>query len=355
MREANHSGAEARICLQAQYPSNQAPKAHTGKCAMPTTMTWTRYLILLLLTSILVLVWRRSRRQIPVSVNYHFTRRCNKTCGFCFHTAKTSHIEMLGRAKDGLRLLQKAGMRKINFAGGEPFLYPKFLGELVDFCKENLHLESVSIVTNGSLVKEDFLRRHGRNVDILAVSCDSFDEATNIKIGRGSGDQVRQLYQIAAWCKCYGIKFKINTVVCRLNYMENMNHHINGLQPFRWKCFQVLIIPGENDSAETIRDGRRFIITDNEYEIFCRMHRQQKSFVAEPNRLMARSYLILDEYMRFLDKDGRRTSDSILDVGVQNALNSVQWDEQAFVERGGIYDWSRGKAMCSNERSSLDW
>jgi radical S-adenosyl methionine domain-containing protein 2 len=32
--------------------------------------------------------------------------------------------------------LRDAGMKKINFAGGEPFLKPKFLGELVKYCKE---------------------------------------------------------------------------------------------------------------------------------------------------------------------------------------------------------------------------
>ena len=29
---------------------------------------------------------------VPVSVNYHFTRQCNYSCGFCFHTAKTSYV-----------------------------------------------------------------------------------------------------------------------------------------------------------------------------------------------------------------------------------------------------------------------
>ena len=29
---------------------------------------------------------------VPVSVNYHFTRKCNYSCGFCFHTAKTSYV-----------------------------------------------------------------------------------------------------------------------------------------------------------------------------------------------------------------------------------------------------------------------
>ncbi|KAL8863927.1 MAG: hypothetical protein Q9198_010227, partial [Flavoplaca austrocitrina] len=107
-------------------------------------------------------------------------------------------MEQPDQAKKGLRLLKEAGMRKINFAGGEPFLYGKFLGEMIDFCKQDLRLESVSIVNNGSLVKENFMKKHGSNIDILAVSCDSFDEATNIEIGRGSGNQVPQLYRIGS-------------------------------------------------------------------------------------------------------------------------------------------------------------
>jgi len=322
----------------------------------PTTMNSTLCLMALAISIVALLKLFYFRRwKSPVSVNYHFTRRCNKTCGFCFHTATTSYMEQPDQAKKGLRLLKNAGMRKINFAGGEPFLYSKFLGEMIDFCKEDLRLESVSIVTNGSLVKESFVKKHGRNIDILAVSCDSFDEATNIEIGRGSGDQVPQLYKIRSWCMQYGIKFKINTVVCRLNHREDMNKHIDSLQPFRWKCFQVLIVAGENDSSDTLRDGRKFLITDQEYQSFCQRHSEQKSLVAESNRLMAKSYLILDEYMRFLDRDGRQPSDSILQVGVRKALESVYWDERAFNDRGGIYDWSRKEGSCSEVQQGLDW
>ena len=45
----------------------------------------------------------------PMSVNYHFTRRCNYKCGFCFHTAKTSFVLPLEEAKRGLKLLKEAG------------------------------------------------------------------------------------------------------------------------------------------------------------------------------------------------------------------------------------------------------
>ncbi|KAL9576221.1 MAG: hypothetical protein Q9212_007281 [Teloschistes hypoglaucus] len=179
--------------------------------------------------------------------------QCNYQCGFCFHTAKTSFIQPIDDAKRGIKLLVDAGMRKINFAGGEPFLYPDFLGELVRYCKEDLSMESVSIVTNGSKVTEAWFEEYADYLDIMAVSCDSFNETTNVKIGRGRGEHLKTFVQLSQLCKKYGVKFKVNTVVCRYNFEEDMNKMIEQVAPFRWKCFQVLIVPGENDSRETLR------------------------------------------------------------------------------------------------------
>ena len=46
----------------------------------------------------------------------------------------------------------KTGMEKINFSVGEPFIYQKgeYLGQLVRFCKRQLKLESVTVISNGS-------------------------------------------------------------------------------------------------------------------------------------------------------------------------------------------------------------
>ena len=95
----------------------------------------------------------------PVSVNYFITRTCNYKCGFCFQTAKNSYILPIEEAKRGLLLLHEAGMKKINFAGGEPFIPDSghFLGHLVRYCKEELHLESVSIISNGSKITEEWM------------------------------------------------------------------------------------------------------------------------------------------------------------------------------------------------------
>ena len=80
-------------------------------------------------------------------------------------------------------MLREKGMHKINFAGGEPFLKERFLGNMVRFCKEQLGINT-SVITNGSLVTERWLRKYGGYLDILGVSCDSFVESTNERIGR---------------------------------------------------------------------------------------------------------------------------------------------------------------------------
>ena len=55
------------------------------------------------------------------------------------------------------------GMEKINFSGGEPFIHQKgkFVGELVRYCKEDLKLPSVTIVSNGSLITEEWFQEYG--------------------------------------------------------------------------------------------------------------------------------------------------------------------------------------------------
>lgn len=116
-----------------------------------------------------------------------------------------------------------------------------------------MKLESVSIVTNGSLVKPAFMREFGKYIDILAVSCDSFHEDTNVKIGRGKGEHIKNLIPLKQLCVEYGIKFKLNTVVNRFNFFEDMNEEISKIEPFRWKVFQVLVVEDENSSDQTLR------------------------------------------------------------------------------------------------------
>ncbi|KAF1834933.1 radical S-adenosyl methionine domain-containing protein 2 [Decorospora gaudefroyi] len=280
----------------------------------------------------------------PVSVNYFPSRECNYACGFCFHTATTSYVLPIAEAMRGLRLLKEAGMRKLNIAGGEPFLHPKLLTQLLRYCKEELGVESTSIVSNGSKIREKWMRDNCQWLDILAISCDSFNPETNINIGRGDdGKNTDRLFRIAEWCRTYGVKFKLNTVVNVYNWNEDMVDNIEKLAPFRWKVFQCLIVAGENDDETRKRDARKFLVSDAQWRTFCEWHKHLPCFVPEDNNCMASSYLHLDEYMCFLDKgEGMITqSQSILEVGVKAAMQEIVWDKKSFLERGGIYDWGR--------------
>ncbi|KAL8794950.1 MAG: hypothetical protein Q9195_002532 [Heterodermia aff. obscurata] len=299
-------------------------------------------------------------KKIPLSVNYHLTRQCNYSCGFCFHTAKSSYVAPLEAAQKAMMLLQRAGMKKVNFAGGEPLMNAQFLGQLAKYCKMTLGLESVSIVTNGSKVTVAWLEQYARYVDIMAVSCDSFDEATNVEIGRGRGRHLEKFKELAGLCKRYGVMFKVNTVVNRYNFQEDMNAAIQAIGPMRWKCFQVLIVPEENGGGDnTLRDARKFQISDEEFKHFCRRHEQNECFVPEGNDVMASSYLLLDEYLCFLNKGVGEKTRSILEVGVEEALRDVYWDEEGFTERGGVYQWTKpegeGCGGGDGVKGELDW
>ena len=44
----------------------------------------------------------------------------------------------------------------------------EFLGELVQFCKQDLQLPSVSIVSNGSMIKEKWFQKYGKAATLSA-------------------------------------------------------------------------------------------------------------------------------------------------------------------------------------------
>jgi len=302
-----------------------------------------------------------SQQLIPISVNYHFTRQCNYSCGFCFHTAKSkTHLE-LEDAKKGLSLLKDAGMKKVNFSGGEPFLIEKgkYLGEMVRYCKLDLKLESVTIVSNGSLITESWFQTYGQCLDILAISCDSFDDKTNDLIGRksGKGNHVEKVYQIKEWCNLHNVKFKINSVINTYNVNEDMTAHIRNLNPVRWKIFQCLILEGENTgNPGELKNAQKFVISSEQFQNFLKRHESLECMVPEDNETMKDSYLILDEKMRFLDcTSGKKIpSESILEVGVEKALRKSGFNGEMFHKRKGVYDWTKESDVCKSN-PELSW
>lgn len=145
-------------------------------------------------------------------------------------------------------------------------------------------------------------------------------------------------------------------MVNRFNHLEDLSQNIAVLNPFRWKCFQVLQVDTENVGEIAKRNCSKFLITDEEFENFCQRHQHLPCFVPESNVLMKSSYIILDEYLRFLSKgDVYKESASILDVDdIDSLLLSTDYEHNTFIERGGVYEWAK-ESTCDPLVSDLQW
>lgn len=92
-----------------------------------------------------------------------------------------------------------------------------------------------------------------------------------------------------------GLDSGVNTVVDKYNVEEDMRAAIAEIGPFRWKCAQVLVVEWENDAEATLRDARRFVVSDEQFGRFCAVHGECGGFVAEPDGGVRDSCLLLDE------------------------------------------------------------
>lgn len=301
---------------------------------------------------------QRGRRPQPASafasVNWHFSRVCNYQCEFCYHVSprsvakgKRAHVSVDEGCK-AISLLAAAGMKKLNFSGGEPFLYPK---PLAAWCRHAKGLGLyVSIITNGSLVSEEWLEANRDFVDMIGVSVDSCNEETHRELGRGDASRslshTGSALQLSAWCKQYAIPFKVNTVVTSANDMDDMHDLIGKLGPCRWKVFQMLLIDGENANhqagtsagTEIRRDASRLEIRGDRFEQYVARHRDLACMRVEDNATMRNSYVILNEELKFLDNASgskRASRHSILEVGVARAFEGITFDAESFRRRDG--------------------
>lgn len=162
------------------------------------------------------------------TVNFHLLNSCNLRCKFCYaHFTSISQENLLSLQNlyQIIRIIKDAGCSKLNFAGGEPLLHPH-IGELVKYAYE-MGLKT-SIVTNATLLKRKWLDEYGQYLDWLAISCDSGDNNTQYKLGRGK-NHVTSTLKAFQLIKNFNnlnpqhkIRTKLNTVITRLNWQENM-------------------------------------------------------------------------------------------------------------------------------------
>lgn len=281
-------------------------------------------------------------KYIP-TVNYHLIKPCNMVCNHCFSDfseLKNAKLDLNSAKKVIREILKIKSFRKLNFSGGEPTLF-KGIELLIRIAKEN-GLET-SMVTNGfKLIKsKDLFSSLIGYLDLLVLSIDSLDEVVNLAVGRHVAKKTLSLLDFVALakkCDENGIKIKINTVVTKNNYNQVLATDISKLNPIRWKIFRMLPVANQNDNANSIYP------TDYEFNEFLGLNKDVAEklnikVVSEDNNEMTGSYIMISPDGRFFNNiEGEHNySESILEVGIENALNQTPLLREIFYKREGDY------------------
>lgn len=115
-------------------------------------------------------------------INLHILEACNFRCRQCFSkfgTEKLLPVEDWKKIVDNC--IAGADVTEFNIAGGEPMLYPGLI-ELVKYIRSKG--VKVSLITNGSLMDEEWIKNYAGLYETIGFSVDSLNDETNKKIGR---------------------------------------------------------------------------------------------------------------------------------------------------------------------------
>lgn len=275
-----------------------------------------------------------------VTINWHINEACNFSCNYCYakwgidrspfrEIFRTVIPEIASLAGKVLPVHPQPFLAKrirLNFAGGEPFLAKGLESAIALAAESGL---SPSFITNGVLLRDDFVMQFGGSISVAGFSVDSFSAETRAKIGRRdlkgrqlTNERLQEIFSLFRE-RYPATKLKINTVVCRENLSDDMHDWIDLLKPDRWKMLRVIPIHGAR------------AISDDEYESFVRRHADISQAVAEDNDDMHRSYLMINPKGRFYQRngDGYVYGKAIQEVGAANALGGVEFNIQTYAKR----------------------
>lgn len=184
-------------------------------------------------------------------INFHFTDNCNYHCYHCFvkKNNKEMSLENVKKVVDKIEnyFLCENIDGRINLVGGEVFCC-HYLQEIIDYI--NMKHIKVSLVTNGSLMSDDFIVNNHNKLCSIGISVDSLVDKTNIKIGRCCKNITLKKEELIKKCgliKSSNICLKINLCLSKNNIDEDISGFIEKVKPDRFKIFQMTVIEQIND------------------------------------------------------------------------------------------------------------
>ena len=206
-------------------------------------------------------------------INLHILEVCNFKCRQCFSkfgTEKLLPVEDWKKIVDNC--IAGADVTEFNIAGGEPMLYPR-LAELVKYIRNKG--AKVSLITNGSLMDEEWIKNYAGLYKTIGFSVDSLSDETNKKIGRcdrsGRTIPAGMVVELCRLIRKYapGCRIKINTVVSALNKDEVMSDFIDEIAADRWKILRMKPFQYGSFSNLDIQ------VSDEEFERFVERNKEK--------------------------------------------------------------------------------
>ncbi|MBR4504962.1 MAG: viperin family antiviral radical SAM protein [Candidatus Methanomethylophilaceae archaeon] len=264
------------------------------------------------------------------SANIHVYGRCNYRCEHCFDRCLTKNYMRPDDWADVLSFLKGCGVEKINLAGGEPLMYP-FLDQMCYLIKGMGF--KLSIVSNGSLITDDWLSRMEGVVDWIGLSIDSVDEEDEMLIGRGSGGHLDNVAEVARMAREHGIRVKLNITVVRRSWMKDFGPLTERIRPDRVKCFRALTLRNANDDVPDT-----WSVTNEQFADFRRRHEGIGNILFEDNEDMVASYVMFDPMGRWMVNTGYEKRFISFEVVRREGLGS-EVDIERYYSRNAVYDW----------------
>ncbi len=275
-----------------------------------------------------------------ITVNWHIIQKCNYKCYYCFakydnydkkevHNSKKEIEILLNKIYQAFSNKYKDYNIRLNIAGGEPIL-----SKNLDFIIKTAYKIGfdVSIITNSSVLTTRFISANAKYLSMFAISIDSLNKDTNLKIGRIGNKNFLEIHHVLkniSLLRKYNnsIKIKINTVINNYNYTEYIGDFINLAKPDKWKIFQALNI--NNSSSKEYCSKEQF-------KTFINNHKDLNiNTFSETNEEMIESYIMIDPYGRFYQNSGAiyQYSKSILELESNEIINHVNFDLKKYKNR----------------------
>lgn len=262
-------------------------------------------------------------------INLHFTNACNYKCRFCHSRFQKSSLTLEDWKKIIDNISNSSKVERFNLAGGEPLLSP-YIQEIIDF----IHSKKidVSIITNASLLTENFINANKDKIKVIGISIDALSESENITIGRHDNKfNTLSLERLTSLCNQIhknGIILKINTVVNAINCNSNFAPLLDAVKPSRWKILRMIQIEGVNDKDIDIQ------VSNSEFQRFVLRHLKFNPVVENTNDIV-NAYIIVNPDGKLIDNSNGKyhLSESLVDHNFEDEFKKIAFNPDAYKKR----------------------